>query len=552
VNQEKSKNWTRIANDFLLQKYGDNYLGGIGHLDELNPHLTAYVLPAVFKKRGKAGRKSKTKANSPANESWGLDSKSMFTPDEKIPDPADPTGKRKIRIPLTGTLSRLQSEFAKFCQENGLDVERGIIGSRAKYREVADHNHLLRMQTRKREELEKIADVETLRELVVSGIMKAQDYDRIAKELDQLKCQMAEDQKPLLFANMRLSQEKGFLATEKQRLTSEISAFSRAVPVGELIEKMTGVAARPAQEPGKYHYVLHTGMVLEVDEATNKFRNLTPEIKGLGNMQEKSGGRGGIDAAIYLTGCNRDAANLLIADLFSIQAATATIAKSLEEAPQTDERRALAKNAATINFELSQADESKWPELRKHFIESLNCDAKTVDRLKKQGQIHANSRGHLVTTLHYQPGELATKPDGRIIQDIHNPETGFFIEYGNNGHLLIGDTAKAETVVVDDVLEALALEVHQSHTGKRQNIMVVGRKPKPRITSLLAAMAKATTLFVSTARTEIGRKFARWMQTAIPSITELSPPEGWLSWGQYVQKSPQFRKAKTHSTPEID
>lgn len=551
VNKEKSENWTRIANDFLLNKFGDNYLGGIGHLDELNPHLTAYVLPAVFKERGKAGRKSKKKANSPAKESWGLDSKSMFTPDEKIPDPTDQTGKRKIRIPLTGTLSRLQSEFANFCQENGLDVERGIIGSRAKYREIADHNHLLRMQTRKREELEKIADIETLRELVVSGIMKAQDYDRIVKELDQLKSQMAEDQKPLLLANMRLSQEKGLLATEKQRLTSEISAFSRAVPVGELIEKLTGVEARPAQEPGRYHYALHTGMVLEVDEATNKFRNLTPAIRGLGNMQEKSGGRGGIDAAIYLTGCNRDAANLLIADLFSIQAATATIAKSLEEAPQTDERRTLAKNAATINFELSKADESKWPELRKHFIESLNCDANTVDRLKKNGQIYANSRGQLVTILHYQSGELASKSNGRIIQDVHNPESGFFIERGNGGLISIGGTEKTDTVVVDDVLQALALDVHQSHTGTTKKIIVVGRKPKPRITSLLAAMAKASKLFVAAARTEIGQRFAQWMKIAIPAITELSPPEEAISWSRHVRESPLFRNRKPRPDLEI-
>lgn len=143
-----------------------------------------------------------------------------------------------------------------------------------------------------------------------------------------------------------------------------------------------------------------------------------------------------------------------------------------------------------------------------------------MDHLKKLGHIHANSRGHLVTTLHYQPGELASKPAGQIAQDVHNPESGFFIEYGNGGQISIGGTEKADTVVVDDVHEALALDVHQSHMGIRKNIIVVGRKPKARIASLLAAIAKSAKLFVSAARTEIGKRFVQWMRNTIPTIPE--------------------------------
>ncbi len=245
LNNEKAEKWIQKANEFLIKRFGENFLCGIAHMDELNPHLSAYVLPAVFKKRKKAGRKSRSKKDQPAQETWGLDSKSMFTPDIRILDPKDPKGQRTIRIFGTGTCSQLQTEFAKFCQENGLDVVRGIVGSRAKYREVADQNHLLRMQAHTREEVEKIVDIGSLRDLVISGIIKAQDYDRIAKELDQVKAQMSEKQQSLLLANIRLSEEKAVLADEKLRLSKELSAMSRAVPVGELIEKLTGVDARP-------------------------------------------------------------------------------------------------------------------------------------------------------------------------------------------------------------------------------------------------------------------------------------------------------------------
>ncbi|MDD5198223.1 MAG: plasmid recombination protein [Terrimicrobiaceae bacterium] len=551
LNMEKSEKWTRIANGFLRERFGDNYLGGLGHMDELNPHLTGYVLPAVFKMRSKAGRKSSKKSVRPAQENWGLDSKSMFTPDKRIRDPDDPHGEREIRIPLTGTLSRLQSEFADYCQKQGLDVVRGIIGSRAKYREVANQNHLLRTQARTREELEKIADVETLREIAVSGIMKAQDYDRVAKELDQIKNQMAKDQKPLLLANFRLSEEKAVIVNEKQRLSKDLSAMSRVVPVGELIEKLTGIDAKPATEPGKYQYVLHSGMTLEVDENTNKFRNLTPAIKGLGNMRDKSGGRGGIDAAIYLTGCTRDAATLLITDLFSIQTATATIAQSIEAEPQTDERKALAKFADTIRWEISQSNEARWPELRKRLVDPLNCNAKIIDELKQRGWIHANNRGHLVTNLHYFPGELASEPAGRIVQDIQDSEAGFYFEYGHNGQIYIEGSKKADTIVVDDLVEALALNVHEAQAAIRRSIIVVGRKPKPRITSMLASMAKSTKLFVSAARTEIGDKFRQWMRIAIPSINEIAPPKDFLSWDRYIRESPKFRKSKQSPTNDI-
>jgi len=66
-------------------------------------------------------------------------------------------------------------------------------------------------------------------------------------------------------------------------------------------------------------------------------------------MDAKAGGRGGIDAAIYLTNCTPEAELTLLADLFSITMATATIAKTIEDGSRTQEREALAQHAAAIS-----------------------------------------------------------------------------------------------------------------------------------------------------------------------------------------------------------
>lgn len=537
VNSEKASKWNQLASEFLRQKFGENYLGDAEHLDELNPHKSAYVLPAVKKLRKKRGPNSKSKKRESV-ESWGLDSKSMFTPDIRIVDPSDPKEKQTLRIPESGTCSRIQTEFAEFLQKNGLDVERGIVGSRAKHREISEQNHLLRSQAAKREDVEKIADVETLRQMVLSGQMKAQDYDRLVREINRLKEQMSEDQKPLLFANQLLAVEKEALEEERKRLSTELSEKSRAVPVGELIQKLTEADPRPG-ENGKEIYVLHTGMKLEVDPGTNKFRNLTPEIEGAGNMATKAGGKGGIDLAIFLTGCNPDAAKTLIADLFSIDAAAASIAKTIEEEPQTPEREALANHAKAIAREINKADETKWLELRAILIDQLNFNATTVDTLKKSRWISANRLGHLVTTratIVKVESEKKLKTSGYIVQDVRESDEAFYGENGDNGHAIIARFKSSKhTIVAADPLEALALQAYHHRRKIERDIIVIGRKPKPKTTVYLRALAKKTSLMVACARTEIGKAFAEWVKSVIPQVTEITPPKSWKSWSEYIR-----------------
>lgn len=537
VNTEKAERWVQLANEFLRDFYGENYLGNVGHLDELNPHLSAYVLPAVKKTRKKRGPKSRSKERESV-ESWGLDSKSMFTPDIRIVDPSDAEEKQTLRIPESGTCSRLQTEFAEFLQKNGLDVERGIVGSRAKYKEISEQNHLLRSQAAKREDVEKIADIETLRQMVLSGQMKAQDYDRVVREIDRLKEQMAEQQKPLLFANQLLAVEKEGLATELNRLSDELSKKSRAVPVGELIEKLTGVEPRPG-ENGKEIYVLHTGMRLEVDPKTNKFRNLTPEIKGAGNMATKAGGKGGIDLAIYLTRCKADAAKTLIADLFSVDTAAATIAKTIEEEPITPEREALAHTSETIRKTIVKPDESKWPDLRATLIHQHNFDGDCIDRLKKGRWISANTNGHLVTTrvtTATVDGEEKYEISGHQIQDVSDSDDGFYIETGENGRAIIANPKQAKhTVIVADTLEGLAIQADNLRRKISRGIVVIGRKPKRKTETFLRELAKKSSVMVAITRAKISENFGDWVKKIIPDAIELYPPKGWHSWRDLIR-----------------
>jgi len=178
----KADQFAKAAADFFREIYAENFLGCVIHADELNTHCSAYVLPAVRKIRRRAGRPRKDDKPSdsavPA-KTWGLSAKSMLTPDQRLT-----TGDEKtVRIYDSGTCSKLQSEFAQFCKSRGLNVTRGVHGSRARHRDIAEQNHLLRSAGMPKERIARIDDIEKLRKIALQNVLKAREQDELQSKL---------------------------------------------------------------------------------------------------------------------------------------------------------------------------------------------------------------------------------------------------------------------------------------------------------------------------------------------------------------------------------
>lgn len=178
---DKSRQFSEAAAEFFRIKYGENFLGCLIHMDELNPHCSAYILPAVHMVRRAAGRprkKSPLKTPAQPEATWGLRAKSLLSPDQRVKN-----GDEKERIYDSGSCSKLQTEFAAFCRSKGLNVVRGIHGSRAKHKSIAEHNHLLRSAVVLEENIAAIDDKEELRKIALQNLLKAREQDELVARL---------------------------------------------------------------------------------------------------------------------------------------------------------------------------------------------------------------------------------------------------------------------------------------------------------------------------------------------------------------------------------
>lgn len=113
------------------RKYADNLLAIVEHGDESNTHWSAYIVPAVYQTIRRRGRPRKAPKVTPAagpikRQGWTLCAKKMFSP---------------------AACSKAQTDFAEACRENGLDVRRGVKGSRTPHATMRAHLALVHAPT---------------------------------------------------------------------------------------------------------------------------------------------------------------------------------------------------------------------------------------------------------------------------------------------------------------------------------------------------------------------------------------------------------------------
>lgn len=111
LNPTRVLMWKSAVKDYLISKYGENLVAIIFHFDEQTPHVGAFVFPAmkvVITQRGML----KEGATRSRRVGWKLCAATMFH---------------------SRQCSKNQSDYAAFLQSRGLDIQRGIEGSRSTY-----------------------------------------------------------------------------------------------------------------------------------------------------------------------------------------------------------------------------------------------------------------------------------------------------------------------------------------------------------------------------------------------------------------------------------
>lgn len=117
------KAWAKANIDALKKKWGDRLVSASLHMDELAPHIHAFVVPVstheIATGRGGKGKKTVTR----------LSYSREFSDDKKTLEAARLTGDTDLT-----KCGRLQTWYAHEMQERGFNLERGVRNSRATHK----------------------------------------------------------------------------------------------------------------------------------------------------------------------------------------------------------------------------------------------------------------------------------------------------------------------------------------------------------------------------------------------------------------------------------
>lgn len=126
--QDRLDEWKKCTEKFLRDRYGENLVEMILHVDEGTPHIHAMVVPAVTKTKSKRRTNDEIQKNIPAKTYTAatLDAKTMFN---------------------KFTLTELQTDYAKSVEDLGL--ERGIRGSKAVHQTIRQFYSVVNSERKK-------------------------------------------------------------------------------------------------------------------------------------------------------------------------------------------------------------------------------------------------------------------------------------------------------------------------------------------------------------------------------------------------------------------
>lgn len=531
LNPEKIQTWAAGTIEYLQRTYGERLISAMIHMDESNPHMSAYVVPLIEKYVNKRGPKAKKMKGKPpeATLKLCLSAKEMFTPDEVIMKVDEKTKEEILEKVIPGTCSLMQDEYAETLREYGLDVRRGVkkpILHRGIKHEV--NMDLYVRRTNPVAHVKSLSPAELLDWAVVAA-PTAEDAARAKKERDYYQVSAADAQK------------------KAASLEQVIEDSQRELPVGDVIKKLTGLDPLGPDDdnsgpsgPGsprkrkdiQLEFLMPNGMRIGVTNQ-NGFENLTPQIPFDGKNSKRLRGKGSLDAVMFLTGWEFKSASEWIADNYSSAEAAKVIAKRqqefLEQDRDNDERILRKNHAETIARELETPDKSKWNSVKETLLQTYKFRETVINSQYEMNWIGANKHGHII----FQKGDRISKDNiiatGKIIVDLKNPHSTLK-ETGDNGIYYDIDPMATKVVICSSPMDALSIRSTPEHYAS--TVVVVGKDPNERTIAALERIVKnhPGVKVLAENLTTSGQRLAAWMLEHFPKIESLPLPEGFRNW----------------------
>ncbi len=516
MNNVKIRKWAEGTIKYLRNKYGDNLLSVVIHLDEQNPHASAYLVPMIEKDIKEMGAPRKGMENQPreTTRQWRVSHKDLFTRDKKILEVDPITDEKKLLRIEKGTCSLMQDEYAEALQEIGLDVQRGIRKSEEQRAlEYETNKERYRRLNDPVKVVEGLSD-EELRQWVMEHAPVVEEVKRARMERDHYQI------------------AAGALQKKTVDLEKEIAESMRDIPVADVIRAITGTDPTPTVDgpkdpttpPSKpkppstqLEFRLPNGQRLGVDPVRNRFENLTQHIPFLGEGAGRRSASGSLNVVMYLTGCSYDTAIIRLATLFGNEAAKRAAAKKIEV------------EADAAKLRLVTPDDSKWSDLLIK-LRAWNINEKAIEI---NSGIDANGEGHIIFQKQHWDEKNQIVDTGSIVVDPAFPDVNV-IETGENGLFLAIERDASHNVICATPTDALVIKSLPEH--QNANVIAIGNLPNKNTIKSLENFLNVcpTATFYAENLLAAGRRVSKWLTENFGEQIKMIPlPDGFRHWLDY-------------------
>jgi hypothetical protein len=520
IDKAKTHKWMKSSVAFLKEKYQDRLLACVVHMDETNPHMTAYLVPLVKKMVKKTGRKKKNSQEGFKSDANGelkvvLSAKNLFAPDPYVKKIVE--GK-KMKIPIgEGTITKLHTEYFQFLKKAGLDVRRAL--RRGAEQIGLEHQTVKQYYKKIGQPVLDMYDVDPwdMKDKYVEMKQKANLMEDIAKKADYYQKNASDT------------------LQEVSKVKSKLDKLTRDVPITEVIEKLLGIKGRETEKEGFLNFYMPSGQILEVDTTTNKFKNLTPEIAGLGNMSQKLGGRGSVDAIVYLEGWDPKDAIVWIADSFSIEEATSVVVQQIKEEEESTDRTLRFINNEKFQKEIKEEAPHTWDKVFNYLTKTLKFKPELINNLSGENQIYSNAFGNLVFRKSVYDGSELSET-GLIIANVQQGPEGFREETGGDGLVRMTINAQPEggkqkVILTSDPMDALALKTEEMSAA----VFVISKKEEA-ANVINSSQRKGFETYFAEAFTAHSKNISRWLKQDFPLVKIIKLPEKVQNWIHYLAR----------------
>ncbi|MBM5037076.1 plasmid recombination protein, partial [Vibrio parahaemolyticus] len=204
VSSEKFEQWVNLNVEHIKQKYKDNLLDIVLHLDEKTPHFHINVMPLerAEKNRRRTDQQIKNNESAGTYTIYNFNAKKLFSVNE---------------------LRRNQDEFAKAVSELG--IQRGIKNSKSKHTTIKEYHanikrFLATNENKVKEKLSfKIEKPRTIRKLLSNAYEDAATYyNRINKQFKQFRSDVKEYVTCIEYALHESRQREALLSNTIEKL----------------------------------------------------------------------------------------------------------------------------------------------------------------------------------------------------------------------------------------------------------------------------------------------------------------------------------------------